>query len=286
MTLLEPLLDLGELPTAPMLIFGGPYSNLQALRRLRAIASERRIPPSQVLCTGDIVAYCADPSACLDEIRDWGCHTVMGNCEESLAEGADDCGCGFESGTACDALSAGWFRFASARVTSAQRQWMNQLPRRIAFRLNGVRVGALHGGAFRINRFVYASRDHESMELERAACGWQVVLGGHGGIPFVHPLPGGLWVNAGAIGMPANDGTPDGWFALLEPMGQGHLRVHLERLVYPWSEALTRMRAEGLDTPYATCLGSGLWPSLDVLPAAERSLTGQPLSFTPQVYCG
>lgn len=30
---------------------------------------------------------------------------IAGSCEENLAAGALDCGCGFEEGTACDLLS-------------------------------------------------------------------------------------------------------------------------------------------------------------------------------------
>jgi hypothetical protein len=32
-----------------------------------------------------------------------------------------------------------------------------------------------------------------------------------------------------------------------------------------------------LDAAVAACLGTGLWPSLDVLPAAERAAAGQAL---------
>ena len=94
-------LDLGRL-TGPLLVFGGPYSNRQATEALRAEAERLGIPPERCICTGDVVAYCADPVGTTDLIRDWGCPVVMGNCEESLAEGAEDCGCGFLSGSTCD----------------------------------------------------------------------------------------------------------------------------------------------------------------------------------------
>ena len=37
------------------------------------------------------------------------------------------------------------------------------------------------------------------------------------------------------------------------------------------------MRAAGLAEGYASALGSGVWPSWDVLPDAERSAAGKPL---------
>src|SRR5258708_15878664 len=89
-------------------MLGGTYGNLEATEALRRVAGERDIPPSQTICTGDVVAYGADPQAAVDLIRDWGCAVVMGNCEEALAADAPDCGCGFEYGTPCSALSHHW----------------------------------------------------------------------------------------------------------------------------------------------------------------------------------
>ncbi|MCW5773891.1 MAG: hypothetical protein KIT16_19775, partial [Rhodospirillaceae bacterium] len=76
-------LDLGALD-GPVLIFGGPYSNLEAARAIRAEAQRLGIPPARTICTGDIVAYCADPGACVALIREWGLPVVMGNVEDSL----------------------------------------------------------------------------------------------------------------------------------------------------------------------------------------------------------
>ena len=41
----------------PLLVFGGPYSNLQATRAVLDEAARRGIPAERVICTGDVVAY-------------------------------------------------------------------------------------------------------------------------------------------------------------------------------------------------------------------------------------
>ena len=46
------LVDLGELD-APVLLFGGPYSNLQATQALVELAKREGIPASHMICTGD-----------------------------------------------------------------------------------------------------------------------------------------------------------------------------------------------------------------------------------------
>ncbi|OYV85079.1 MAG: radical SAM protein, partial [Acidiphilium sp. 21-68-69] len=89
----------------PVLVFGGCYSNLQATRALLEAAKAHEIPPERMICTGDVVAYGADPQACAALIRDHGIATVMGNCEEQLGAGAADCGCGFTEGSSCDRLA-------------------------------------------------------------------------------------------------------------------------------------------------------------------------------------
>ncbi len=143
---------------APLLVFGGPYSNLRATEALRAEADRRGIPPSHVVCTGDVVAYCAEPEETTQAIRDWGCHVVAGNCEEQLAAGAQDCGCGFEEGTACDLAAKGWYPFANQRVSEESRAWMRGLPVSLSLNIGGVRARVVHGGADVVNKFVFASQ--------------------------------------------------------------------------------------------------------------------------------
>ena len=46
----------------PVLCFGGPYSNLQATQALFAEARRLGVPPGRIVCTGDVLAYCADPA--------------------------------------------------------------------------------------------------------------------------------------------------------------------------------------------------------------------------------
>lgn len=267
---------------APLLVFGGPYSNLQATRALKDEAERLGIPSGNVICTGDIVAYAANPEETARLIRDWEIAVVAGNCEEQLAGGAADCGCGFADGSECDRLSRGWYPYALAHTSAESRAWMAGLPQRLDVTYAGAAISVVHGGATQNNRFLFGSQ-HAELEAEwRAvnrsqAC--DIVLAGHAGIPFVASLSGGFWVNAGVIGMPANDGTPDGWYVLVDQV-DGALRLRHRRLAYDFATAAAAMRRAGHANGYARTLVTGIWPSHDVLPAAERRATGQPL---PQV---
>ena len=191
----------------PVLVFGGPYSNLEATQAVLAAAVARGIPPRRIICTGDIVAYAADAAATLAAVREAGIWSVMGNCEESLGSGAGDCGCGYAEGSACDRLAVEWFAHADRSLDAEGRRWMAALPRRLDIELAGRRLAVIHGSVRQINRFVFASTPAAVKREELAAAGCDGVIGGHCGIPFTQIVDGKLWHNAGAIGMPANDGT-------------------------------------------------------------------------------
>lgn len=263
---------------APMLVFGGPYSNLQATEAVLAEAARRGIAPDNILCTGDVVAYAADASACCDRMMGSGAIVLMGNCEESLAAESEDCGCGFEEDTACDLLSRAWYAHAMREVTPRHRAWMGGLPRQLHLELpDRRRLAVLHGGAHEISRFLFASTPEPVLQEELEETGCDGVIAGHCGIPFARRLAaGGLWVNAGAVGMPANDGTPRVWFSVLTPEKRG-LTVEILPLAYDHAAAAAAMRAAKLPEGYASGLETGLWPSCDVLPSVELAGRGRKL---------
>jgi predicted phosphodiesterase len=270
------VLDLGAID-GPLLVFGGAYGNLQATEALFAAAVSHGVSPRRMLCTGDLVAYCGDPAATVDLIRRAGVPVVMGNCEESVGNDADDCGCGFTPGDSCDVLSQQWYGHAVKALDSDAKAWMRSLPRRIALTMAGRRLLAVHGGVGRINQFVFPATPAADKLAEIAAAGADGVIGGHCGVPFTQILDGRLWHNSGASGFPANDGTPRAWYSVLRPAG-GDIIVTHHALDYDHGGAARRMRAVGLPEAYAAAVESGLWPSDDIMPAADRAWRGQRLT--------
>ncbi|HEX3500878.1 MAG TPA: metallophosphoesterase family protein [Stellaceae bacterium] len=264
----------------PVLVFGGPYGNFEATVALLAEARRRAIPTRNVVCTGDVVAYAADALATTALIRRTGLRVVMGNCEESLGGDAGDCGCGFAEGSACAALSVTWYAHAQHSLDAASRRWMRLLPRRLDLIVGRRRLAVIHGGARRINRFIFASTGLAVKRTELAFAGCDGIVAGHCGLPFSQLVDGRLRHNAGAIGMPANDGTSRVWYATLTPQ-RGGLLVEHHSLAYDHASAAAKMREAGLPEGYAAALECGLWPSCDVLPAAERASRGKPLRPVP-----
>lgn len=261
--------DLGVLDK-DVVLFGGPYGNVQALDALFTFVLDAGVLPDHVVCTGDIVAYCGAPADCVATMRASGCAVLAGNCEVQLAQGAPDCGCGFDEGTTCDRLSVAWYTYAQSQLDEGARVWMGDLPDVLTFVHHGTRYGVLHGGVSDVARFIWetdsdATFAQEWDALEAVTGPVDAVIAGHSGLPFVRSTMRGPWINAGVIGMPPHDGGQATRFAVLSV---GRLRI--EKLDYDVQGAFDDMTTAGLPSEYRDALKSGYWPSEDVLPADLR----------------
>ena len=252
----------------PLIIFGGPYSNLEATQAMLGEATRLGVPSDCVICTGDVVAYGADPARTVALVRAAGCPVVMGNCEESLAAGASDCGCGFPAGSACERLSAGWYSHAARELSADAVAWMAGLPRRIDVAVGAYRFAVVHGGVERINRFIFASNAATIKDEELGKAAADGVIAGHCGLPFTQAIGERLWHNAGVIGMPANDGTSRVWYSMLVPRPDG-IAIEHRAIEYDHKTAASKIRSAGLPEEYAAALETGYWPACDVLPWKE-----------------
>lgn len=253
--------DLGVM-RGPVLLFGGPYSNFQSFEALVTVTD---IAPPNMICTGDVVAYCADTDDTIRRIQGLGCPVLAGNCEKQLSEDADNCGCGFEEGSQCSILAKGWYPHALQAVSGNQKTWMANLPDIISFIHNGKRYAVIHGGFTDISRFIWSTSPdavftEEITAIEAAIGSIDTIVAGHSGIPFIKEVANKTWINAGAIGMPPNDGKPQTRFVLLDQVPEIH------KLHYDWKPAQAAMQAAGLTQGYEIALETGYWPSEDVLP--------------------
>lgn len=269
--------DLGTL-SGDLLVFGGVYSNLYALQALRTVAERQGLTPDRIICTGDVVAYGAAPQECLALLREWGVHTILGNVEIQLRDDLEDCGCNFDSGTRCDLLSRQWYPYARRAIAPEDRAWLRTWPDQLAFTYAGRRVRVVHGSPSATAEFVFASTPWEAKAAHLAAASADVLLAGHCGLPFVQAEGAQAWLNAGVIGMPANDGTPDGWYMTLQERPEAAFAVRLHRLVYDFGAAQRDMEAAQLPVQYSRTLSTGIWDNCEILPPEETAAQGVALA--------
>ncbi|MFT4758197.1 MAG: putative phosphodiesterase [Paraglaciecola sp.] len=267
-----------KVENAPLLLFGGVYSNFEALETLHGIAKKEGISATNVICTGDIVAYCADPEPCVKFVEKWGIHTIAGNVEIQLRNGDEGCGCDFTADSRCDLFARQWYPFAQKKVSESSVEFMRHIPEFVQFDYCGKRCTVVHGSHFHTSEYIFKSTPWNIKAKNLEATESEVIIAGHCGLPFNEVQNGQYWLNPGVIGMPANDGTTRVWYMILQPSDDGFTFEH-RHFEFDYDETFARMLEEELPLAYAKTLSSGLWDNNDILPAEETAAQGTELVF-------
>ena len=269
--------DIGQL-SGKVLIFGGAYSNLQALEALREVATSEGISPNNTICTGDVVAYCAQPEETVQTMRDWGVHCILGNVEIQLRDDKDDCGCDFSSGSRCDIFSRQWYPYAKEKLSESSLSWMKTLPDFIILKMAGRKGLVVHGSHSETAEYIFGSTPWAVKQASFDSTNTSFVLSGHSGLPFSEENDGNLWLNAGVIGMPANDGTARVWYSILNEE-DGRLKHSHHAMEYDNTKAYELMTFNNLPPQYAKTLMTGIWDNCEILPEQETAKQGKAIEL-------
>jgi predicted phosphodiesterase len=271
------IIDLGR-KTGKMLLFGGVYSNLQALQSLMQVAQQHGVAPENCICTGDIIGYCGQPQKTLDLFKNWGAHGILGNVEIQLRDDQDDCGCDFTQGSRCDNFSEIWYAFAKANLHTSSKEYFKTLPDHIVFQYAGKKIGVLHGSYDHVSQFIFKSTHWKEKQASLDALKAEVIIAGHCGLPFVDQKVDTRWLNPGVIGMPANDGNLHTWTMIIDD-ANGLEYQHIP-LSYDHETAIKEMKKNQLPDEYAQTLETGIWDNMEILPEEERLLKGKKLELS------
>lgn len=270
--------DIGELK-GKCLLFGGVYSNYQALSKLREIASDQNIKPSNIICTGDILGYCAEANESIELIREWGIRSILGNVEIQVRDDAEACGCNFDEGSRCDVFSQNWYNYTCKVIEPDHKDWLNSLPDHIRFSIHGQEAVVVHGAYPNVSEFVFKSTPWSRKEEILKTLDADIIIAGHCGLPFSDFRDHKYWLNPGVIGMPANDGTSRVWYMILDP---DENRLNFQHLSYQYDHNTTArlMNDNNLPPTYAETLSSGLWDNMEILNEEEKLLRGKAIWFS------
>jgi predicted phosphodiesterase len=270
--------NIGKL-SGKVLVFGGAYSNLQALKKLKEIATDLKIPSSNIMNTGDVVGYCAQPEEVVQMNKDWGVHTIVGNVEIQLREDQLDCGCEFREGSRCDVFSSQWYPYSKSKLSEGSIDWMKTLPDYIEFEYLDLKGKVVHGSYFETADYIFKSTNWIEKEKNFEVTNSDLILAGHSGLPFHQSKNNKHWINSGVIGMPANDGTDRVWFLILDTNEKGEVIYEHHSFTYNHEEASSLMESNKLPKEYALTLKTGIWDNCEILPEEETKLQGVNLEF-------
>ena len=237
-----------------------------------AITDARTRGVDAMLCLGDLGAFGPNPDKVFPLLKEHGVPVVRGNYDDSIARGLDDCQCGYTD-PRDNQYARLSYRYTFDKTSRENRVWMKSFPGELRFRLGGLEVLACHGSPRQTNEFLWESTTPTHF-LDKLAREYEadVVLGTHTGIHWHRELPGGRhYVNAGALGRPANDGRTEVWYALLEADGRT-LQVEFVPVRYDHEALAREMEDEGLPPEFVETIRTGWWTTcLEVLPGKERA---------------
>jgi len=264
--------DLGK-RSGKVLLFGGVYSNLQALEALKQVAENENISPENCICTGDIVGYCAQPEETVQLFKNWKAKSIAGNVEIQLGKNAENCGCEFRIGSRCDDFSQQWYPFSKSKLSKNSLSFLKKLPNYITFQFAEKSITVVHGSYLNISEYIFKSTNWEHKQVHFNATQSDVIIAGHCGLPFFDSNNDKTWLNPGVIGMPANDGSPMVWYAILDDAHKTFNFKHY-RLDYNYVLASKLMNNGQLPQEYSRTLKTGIWDNTEILPPFESGLQG------------
>lgn len=250
-------------------VFGGVYNNHLALAA--TIQDARARGAEGLFCLGDLGGFGPHPDRVYPLLQQAEVQVVRGNYDVSLADGLEDCGCGYTD-PRDNYFARLSYAYTFDHTSEVHKRWLRTLPDTLRVRLGNYRVHMCHGSPRQVNEFLWESTTPDGLlELFCRAQQADVLLCTHTGIKWHRVLPGDRHVvNVGVIGRPENTGETHVWYALLTAAPS--LRVEFVPVYYDYQRLAEEMRQEALPEEFVATILTGWWTTcLEVLPGKERA---------------
>jgi hypothetical protein len=196
---------------------------------------------------------------------------MRGNYDVSLANGLEDCGCGYTD-PRDNYFARISYDYTFQHTSAANKRWLQTLPDMLRMLLGPYRLYMCHGSPRQVNEFLWESTTPDCL-LEKFCADYQtdVILCTHTGIKWHRRLSTDRHaINVGVIGRPENVSETHVWYALLT--ARPTLQVEFVPIHYDYQTLSQEMRQEGLPEAFIETILTGWWTTcLEVLPGKERA---------------
>jgi len=234
-------------------VFGDIHGNLPALEAVLADIEDQG--SSALYCLGDLVGYGTFPNEVISIVRERDIPTLMGNYDQGVGNGSDNCGCAYTS-KAAEALGKRSIAWSNQNTSAENKLYLRGLPAQFPLQLAGLRIRLVHGSPRKINEYLYADRPDVTLERLLDMAEADVLVYGHTHIPYHRILPSGRHVvNAGSAGKP-KDGNPQACYVVLDSV-EDRLRLTFRRVSYDVERAAQAIEASEMPNEYAQMLRTG-----------------------------
>ena len=234
-------------------IFGDIHANIPALEAVFADIEARGL--SNLYCLGDLVGYGTSPNEVIAAIRGRNIPTIMGNYDQGVGQGSDDCGCAYRTPEA-KALGERSIAWSNAHTSAENKAFLRGLVDQITLQLGGLKVVLVHGSPRKVNEYLYEDRPEASLERLLDMVDADVLVCGHTHLPYHRVLGSGRHViNAGSVGKP-KDNDSRACYLVLSAEGQD-LSVEFVRVPYDVEQAAQAIEATEMPNEFAEMLRKG-----------------------------
>ena len=211
-----------------------------------------------VYCLAIWAVYAAFPNEVIARLQAENIPCVMGNYDENVGFGGDDCGCNYvgEFKIRMGNASFGW---TCEHTTEANKAYLRGLPRAIRFEAAGRRVLLCHGSPRTINEYLYENAPAEL--LSRFLPGGaddahaDIIVCAHTHRPYHRVFEGVHFINTGTVGRP-NRGETRANFCELTVDGDT-VSANFVFVPYDVEAAASALFAAGLPYYFADYLRTG-----------------------------
>lgn len=214
------------------------HANLPALEAVLRDMTARNVGP--VYCAGDILGYYTYPDEVVELLRRRGVNCIAGNHDRAVLVGTKG----------MNSIAAAAIEWTREHMSSATRDFINDLPNSIHRPVEEVMVAVHHGSPRHMSEYIF--EEHVSDEL-LAVAGAKLLVLGHTHMPYLAQFPTGHVINPGSVGQP-RDGDPRASYAILDSSEWTFSTV---RVAYDMRTVMEKIRENKLPEMLASRLMRG-----------------------------
>lgn len=200
------------------------HGNIYSLMKVLEDIDEQKV--DLVVCLGDLVGYGPHPNEVIALIKRREIPCLKGNYDASVVDGAFT----FIRDTSINSFSLPW---NVEEVRASNKYYLSQLPTKLNYDINGVKVIFTHGSPYKINEYLFEDGENTKKVMEEIS--EDVLICAHTHIPSYKKFGNKVFINVGSVGKP-KIGRPNATYALIEIKKDKTVDVKFRELEYDFKK--------------------------------------------------
>ena len=188
------------------------HGNMEAFKNVLKDIEQRKISLEDVYCLGDCVGYGTRPDDVINQIKELGITSILGNYDEAVGFYLPTCGCSIES-VSDKYKTQNALRWTVKHTSDENKEFLREIEEQITIKAGGKRILLTHASPVSITDYVYEDNTEKQEEIADEL-EEDIIVFGHTHIPYVKKVKDKLFINAGSVGRP-KDGDNRACYCIL-----------------------------------------------------------------------